>query len=111
MRRIPNNYPALQVLGHEGPKLRKAIISSCDKELLNAISEITLNVLSGTVKLSNFSKRKLRKHKTALRRLADKRVTTTTNRRYIVQHGGFLIPLLSAVLPTVAILLSTSAET
>jgi hypothetical protein len=105
MRRIRTNYHALKVLGQAGPKLRKAIISSCDKELLNAISEIVLNDLSGTVNLSECRKRKLRKHKTALRRLAEWRVTATTKRRYIVQHGGFLLPLLGAVLPTVASLL------
>jgi hypothetical protein len=105
MKRIQSNYHALQVLGQAGRKLRKAIINSSDKELLNAISEIILNVLNGTVTLSNCSKRKLQKHKTKLRRLADKRVTTTAKRRSIVQRGGFLLPLLGAVLPTIAILL------
>jgi hypothetical protein len=104
MRRIRSNYHFFQVLGKAGPKLRKAIINSCDKELLNAISEIVLNVLNGTVNLSNCSKRKLRKPKTPLR-LVDKRVTTSAKRRYIVQRGGFLLPLLGAVLPTIAILL------
>jgi hypothetical protein len=105
MRRILSNYHALRVLGQAEPKLRRAIINSCDKELLNAISEIVLNVLNGTVNLSNCSKRKLRKHTTALRRLADKRITTPAKRHYTVQRGGFLLPLLGAVLPTIASLL------
>jgi hypothetical protein len=105
MRSIRSNYRALQILGKAGQKIRKGIINSCDKELLNAISEIVLNVLNGTVNLSNCSKRKLRKHKTALRRLVVKRVTTSAKRRYIVQRGGFLLPLLGAVLPTIASLL------
>jgi hypothetical protein len=86
MKRIRSNYHALQVLGQAGQKFRKAIINSCDKELLNAISEIILHVLNGTLTLSNFGKRK---HKTALRKLVDKRVTTSAKRRYIVQRGGF----------------------
>jgi hypothetical protein len=81
MKLIRSNYHALQILGQAVPKLRKVIkikIKNKDKDedLLNAISEIVLNVLNGTVSLSNSSKRKMQKHKTALRRLPDKRVTT-----------------------------------
>jgi hypothetical protein len=45
------------------PKLRKAIISNCDKELVNCISECVLNVMNGNLSCNT---RKLRKHKVAL---------------------------------------------
>jgi hypothetical protein len=102
MRLIRSNYHALQVLGQAGAKHRKTTVNSCDIELLIALSEIILNVLNGRVTLSNCGKRKLQKHKTALRRLADKRVATSAKRRYIFQSGGFLLPLVGAVLPTIA---------
>ena len=56
------------------PKLRKAIVSNCDRELVNSICECVLNVLNGHVKLSGCVARKLRKHKAVLRKVADKRV-------------------------------------
>jgi hypothetical protein len=40
------------------PKLRKGIISNCDKRLLDDISECILNVLNGNIKLSYSTKRK-----------------------------------------------------
>jgi predicted nucleotidyltransferase len=71
MKRIKSNYHELQVLKKASPKLRKAIISNCNKELLNALSEIALNVLQGNIELPVTSPQKLRKHKTAQRALAE----------------------------------------
>jgi hypothetical protein len=73
MKRIKANYHELQVLRKASLKLRKAIISNSNKELLNGISQIALNVLQGNIELPVSSRQKLRKHKTALRALADKR--------------------------------------
>jgi site-specific DNA-adenine methylase len=108
MKRIKSNYHELQVLRRASPELKKAIISNCNKELLNAISEIALNVLQGNIELPVLSRQKLRKHKTALRELADRRKQlrrSAVKRRVLNQRGGFLLPLLGAVLPTIASLL------
>ena len=105
MRRIKSNYHALQVLKNASPKLRKAIISNCNKDLLNSISECALNVLNGNIRLSNCAKRKLKKYKSSLRSLADRRFPRSAKTKLIVQRGGFLLPLLSAVLPALASLL------
>ena len=67
MERIKENYHTFQVLKHAHPKLRKAVISNCD-----CISECVLNVLNGKVTLTGCVKRKLSKHKLALRKLVDK---------------------------------------
>jgi len=82
-------YHTLHVLKTAHPKLRKAIITNCNKELVNSISECILNVLNGNVRLSGCSTRKLRKYKALLRKVADKR----------------LLRLLSAVLPVIASLI------
>ena len=87
------------------PKLRKAIVSNCDRELVNSICECVLNVLNGNVRLSGCFARKLRKHWTVLRKVADKRVPISGKKKLIVQRGGFLLPLLSAVLPALATLI------
>jgi hypothetical protein len=90
------------VLRKARPKLRKAIVSHCDKELVKSICECALNVLSGNLDLTDCAKRKLRKHKLVLRQVADKRVPLSSKKRLIVQKGGFLLPLLTAVLPALA---------
>jgi len=105
MKRIKSNYHTPQVLKTAQPKLRKAIISNGNRELLNSISECILNVLNGNLKLTDCSKRKLRKHKAILRKVADKDVSASVKKRLINQRGGFLLPLLSALLPTLASLL------
>jgi hypothetical protein len=40
------------VLKNAKPKLRKAILSNCNKELINTISECVLNLLNGNLKLT-----------------------------------------------------------
>jgi len=44
MNRVKSNYHATHVLKTAEPKLHKAIISNCKKELLNSVSEFILNV-------------------------------------------------------------------
>ena len=105
MKLVKSNYHALHVLRTAKPKLRKAIMFNCYKELLNSISECILNVLNGNVKLTVCKTRKLRKHKVTLRRMADMRDPLSTKNKLIVQRGGFLLPLLSAVLTAIAYLI------
>lgn len=89
----------LQVLKKASPKLRQNILkSSGNKELILAIIECALNVLNGQCKLPSCSRRKLTKHKKALRHLVDRSVPLARKKKTLVQKGGFLIPLLSAVL-------------
>ena len=105
MKRLRSNYHALHVQKAATPKLRKAIVSNCDSELVNSICECVLNVLNGNVKLSGCVTRKLRKHKTVLHKVADKRVPISSKKKLIVQRGGFLLPLMSAMLPALATLI------
>ena len=102
MKRVRSNHHTLQVFKPAEPKLRKAIISKCNKELVNFISECFLNVLNGNVKLTGRDTHKLQKHKAALRKVADRHFSLSGKKKLIVQRGGILLPLLSAVLPTIA---------
>jgi len=108
MKRVKSNFRALHVLRTAEPKMRKTIISNCNKELVNSISECILNVLNGYVKLADCNTRKLLKHKVTLRKVADKRVPLSTKKRLIILRGGFLLPLLSAVLPAIASQIASS---
>ncbi len=89
MRRVKANYYALQVLKNPRAKLRKAIVSNCNKDILNSICECVLNVLNDNIRISDCTKRKLRKFKTSLRSLVDKRLPLVSKRRVILQRCGF----------------------
>jgi len=102
---MKTNYHTLQVLKMADPKLRKAIISKCNRELVNCMSACVLNVLNGNIKLNGCDTRKLQKHKAGLRKVSDRRVPLSKKKKLIVQRGGFLLLLLSAVLPTLASLI------
>ena len=69
---------------------------------MNCISECVLNVLNGNVALTGCVKRKLSRHRLALRKPVDRRVSLQGKKGHIVQRGGFLLPLLTAILLTLA---------
>jgi hypothetical protein len=111
MKRIKSNYHHLQVLKTAKPQLRKAIIKNYSNDLVKAISECVLNVLKDNLQLSACQKKRLQKFKVPLRALADKHVPLSAKKRLINQQGGFLVPLLSAILPTLASLIFRSRNT
>jgi len=84
MKRIKENYHTLHVLKHARPKLRKAIISNCDRDLVNCISECVFNFLNGNIALTGCVKLMLSKHKLALRKLVDKQVPLSGKKRLIL---------------------------
>jgi len=94
MRRIRLTYHTLHVLKSADPKLRKAIVANCNKETLKVISECALNDLHGNIHLTACGKRKLQKHKSSLRKLAERHVSLSAKRKIIIR-GGFLLPLLA----------------
>jgi len=100
MKQIRSTYHTLRVLKEADPKLRKAIIANCSRETVKSICECALNVLCGNIPLSACSKRKLRIYKNSLCKVADKSVSLSAKRKVISHRGGFLLPLLSAILPT-----------
>jgi len=102
MKRLRENYHTLQVSKSAKPKLRKAIISAGGKELIDSINECVLNVLVGNVPLSTCLRRKLQEYKLALRRLFDKRVRHSAKKRLLIQKGGFLLLVLTSILPIIA---------
>lgn len=93
----------LTALIHATPKERKALLKVCENRRIRSVCECAYNVLRGNVRLSDKSKRSLRKHKEALRRLVKRGEGWTKKRKYLVQKGGgILLPLLlSTVLQSV----------
>jgi hypothetical protein len=106
---IKRNFDALRVLKKASPKLRKAILTNSEKELILALCEIITNVLSGTVKLSSKQKKHLNTHKKSLRRVVDKRVGIK-EKRHLLQKGGFLTTLLPPALTLLASLINHAID-
>ena len=94
----------LQMLRKAAPKLRKKLINSAPDHLIRTISECSLNVLRGNVRLNKRQHKKLAPYKKILRGLA-KSTSLPARKRLINQRGGFLGallgPLLGAILPAV----------
>ena len=105
MRRIRSNSHNLKTLAYAKTKLRKAILANGGRHLVNSISECALNVLKGNVKLSSCRKKKLAKFQRQLRSVVDKSLPLARKKKLILQRGGFLVPLLAAVVPTLGTLL------
>lgn len=85
------------------PKERKALLKVLDTKRVQSICECAHNLLCGNISPRDKGKlQSLRKHKTALRRLAKRGESWIKKRKYLVQKGGgFLLPLLlSTVLQT-----------
>jgi hypothetical protein len=106
MKRIKATYPTLHVLKPAQPNLRKAIISNCERDLVNCISECVLNGLNDNIAMTGFDTRKLRKHNLAPRNLVDKQVPLSVKKRIFVRCGGFLLPFLAVVLLPLASLIA-----
>lgn len=91
-------FNQLQLLNSCPQTLRKDLIKRLPISCIKAICECCLNTLKGNIKLSSNQKSQLRKHKSVLRQLVDKKKPLFQKRRLIVQKGGFLNILIPAAL-------------
>ena len=88
----------LLLLAHSKPAAIKKIIKNANRDLLKAISEISLNMLRGNLPLTLAQKNKLKRYRHTMRKITEKNTNLTAKRKYI-QKGGFLTSLLSVGLP------------
>ena len=101
----------LCLLSRVGPVQTRRILASGlgDTRLLRAVAECSHKVLSGTVRLTTLQHKRLRRHKTALRRLTKEYRTRKRHskkdlqrQRALLMRGGFLGSLLGVVGPLIA---------
>lgn len=88
----------LKTLSKASPAIRKSILKSADKGLIQSICSFVLNILKGRVHLKPSHKSKLRRHKKFLRKIARKGDCWKTKKKFLVQSGGAFLPLLIAPL-------------
>ena len=101
---IRQHHSALCTLASEKPKTRKILLEKAKRPVIDALSECALNLLKGSIKLSEKQKKKLKRFKNYLRELANKRVSLK-KKKLITQRGGFIPALLSAILPVIGSLI------
>ena len=86
---------------------RKAILKVADNALVRTICECVLNVLKGTLPVSNPAKKRLLRHKKSLIALAEKSTPFDKKKESLVQHrGNFLSVLLPPVLRVLSSILT-----
>ena len=104
--RLKRNWELLKLLKKtKGKERRNALIYVGKQDLIRAICEIIHNVLLGTVKLKPTEIKRLKRYKSVLRQLADRKVAVKTKEDLVKQRGGFLPLILGPALGVVASLI------
>jgi hypothetical protein len=82
------------------------IIKGAKPRQLDALCEIILNVLRGTVPLSDSEKKKASKHKTVLRKLAKRCLKKLPRKRLFIKYFTLIRRVITAALPVIGIVLA-----
>lgn len=106
--RLRKNSDLLRVLQRANPKLRQAILAAIDNDTVRCLSECCYNIVNGNITLTPQQKRKLTRHKTAIRELANKKVALKRKRQLLVQRGGF--PIAAVLTPLLSVAASLLAD-
>jgi len=91
--------PLIKKLHKIGLKNRKKVLvkNIKDPEFVKCLCECAKNIIKGNVKLSSTQRRKICCRKKLFRKLALKK-TSLTERRKIVQKGGYICALLGPII-------------
>lgn len=98
LKRLEKNKYLLSVLNDAKPKLRKAILSNSDNDLIQTICEIVYNTIRGNCAIDPKTCQQLKKYKKSLRVLSCPKQPLYAKRKIIVQKGGFIPALIGSVL-------------
>ena len=103
-----DNLDMLKVLnGCKCPKQKSQLVNCCNKDQIGAICECADNLLRGNVPLTPQQKKRLRKHKTTIRKLASKKIRWKRKKKFIMQKGGGLLTtILGVAVPALVSLFS-----
>jgi len=100
--------PYLRLLQKSSSKVRNKLTKKhCSPDFIKCICECAKNVLVGNVTLSPEHKRRLKRYKHSLRKLALKKTSIKSKKR-IIQSGGFLGALLGPIVKVLGGLFGSS---
>ena len=95
--RLKKNYPTLKLLHKAKPKFVKAIINNSPPDFIHCLADCCHNLLKGNIQITKQQKKRLEPYKETLRKLT--KPISVNRKRKLIQRGGFLTTLLSAVIP------------
>ena len=98
MNRLKSQLHFLHVLKDSKPQARRALLTSATDELIKSLVECAINTLNGNHKLTNDEKGKLSKYKNRLRTFVNPKISFKNKRKFLIQKGGFIVPLLTSIL-------------
>ena len=93
----------MRILSVATPSVRKKLVREGNTDVINCIAECCLNILNGNVPLTGKQQAFLRKRKSKLRAIVDRKVSLK-KKKEIIQKGGFQ---LGAILAPVAAFLGS----
>ena len=82
------------------------VLQNVSKEQVLVISEIIHNLIFGTISISKAKIQKIARHKTLLRRLADRKISLHRRGKIVNAHPKIILSTLSLIRPTILSLLS-----
>lgn len=92
-----NNYLELAKLYPKlSRQMQRNITRNIDKDLLNCICEICLNIIKSNVTMSTLQKQKLSRYKNIVRSLSNRNKNFSAKKK-IIQRGGSFLPLLFSI--------------
>lgn len=100
--RLRKHLNALKELARATPKRRKQLIEKSSPQLIDCIAECAHNCLNNAVPLKKTHYEKLKRYKKNLRLIARKSTSRKLKKKTLSQTGGFIIPLLTAILTALA---------
>ena len=89
MKRIRRQRPFLETVLREGSRhTRQALLQHANSDQINAISELTLNLLKRHIPITPATLAKLKRHKVALRNIARRKHSIKRRREELVKQKG-----------------------
>lgn len=104
--RLCKHLPLLKLLYKATPKQRRLILQSVSDDLILALCEMALNILYGTIPLSRQQYQKLKRRKSDIKLVVNKKIGIAAKKRVFNQSGGLLLLLLSIAVPFISSLIS-----
>ncbi len=104
---ILEQLPYLKLLGSCSPKLFKQIVQEADKDLLNALHEILVNVKEGNVMLTQTARGQLKRKQKTVKLLSKNLKTVTAKRKAFKKYGTLIFPI---ILPSVLVQLNQNDQ-
>lgn len=108
--RIKHHMGVLEYLKGLPSSEQKRFINGASSELLKTISELCLNLLKGTIKVSETDLKNLKKYKKQIIFLSERKHSSDKRRKLCSQRGGFLGSLIGIVLPAVITAIITATQ-